>query len=64
VLIIVGGFIGAGLTGYYVDKTRKYIHLAKLFALFYGLSSALCLIVSQFSINISYFSLVVLVRVI
>lgn len=44
VLIILGGFVGAGITGYYVDKTRKYIKLAKIFGLLYGLSSAICLI--------------------
>ena len=31
-------FVGAGITGYYVDRTRKYIKLAKIFGLLYGLS--------------------------
>lgn len=43
-LIIVGGFVGAGFTGFYVDKTRKYINIAKIFALLYGLTSAISLV--------------------
>lgn len=39
-MVIVGGFIGAGLSGVYIDKTRNYITLAKPMVLFLTFSSA------------------------
>eukprot|EP00111_Clytia_hemisphaerica_P022741 TCONS_00066934-protein len=43
-LVIVGGFVGAGLSGYYVDNTRKYIDISKILGILFGFSGSLCLI--------------------
>ena len=47
--LAVIGFIGSGITGFYVDTTRKYIDLAKIFGLLLCAASALVVIVSFFS---------------
>lgn len=53
--MIVGGFIGAGLSGVYIDKTRNYITLAKPMVLFLTFSSAAVVIVCTLCIFCSCF---------